>query len=132
MRLCLSGAWVCTTGLPAATMFAGQCQGTACVLKHRLVALPTARAYDPAHPRCLHQKPHCPLPPCPCPAPPFAAERPKNSALEVDLDFETTVKPPPQVSRGHHLGLRRGQQWCLAEEQRVAVTLLLRYGACLE
>ncbi|PRW59087.1 U3 small nucleolar ribonucleo MPP10-like isoform X1 [Chlorella sorokiniana] len=25
-----------------------------------------------------------------------AAERPKNSALEVDLDFETTVKPPPQ------------------------------------
>lgn len=26
-----------------------------------------------------------------------AARRPKNSALEVDLDFETTVKPPPQV-----------------------------------
>lgn len=28
-----------------------------------------------------------------------AGHRPKNSALEVDLDFETTVKPPPQVSR---------------------------------
>ncbi|EFN57436.1 hypothetical protein CHLNCDRAFT_142905 [Chlorella variabilis] len=25
-----------------------------------------------------------------------AGHRPKNSALEVDLDFETTVKPPPQ------------------------------------
>lgn len=26
-----------------------------------------------------------------------AGRRPKNSALEVDLDFDTTVKPPPQV-----------------------------------
>lgn len=25
-----------------------------------------------------------------------AGRRPKNSALEIDLDFETTVKPPPQ------------------------------------
>ena len=75
---------------------------------------------------------HCLLSSLPPALTPAAAERPKNSALEVDLDFETTVKPPPQVSGGHHLGLRRGQRWCLAEEQRVAVTLLLRYGACLE
>lgn len=33
----------------------------------------------------------------PVPASSPAAKRPKNSALEVDLDFETTVKPPPQV-----------------------------------
>ena len=24
-----------------------------------------------------------------------AGQRPKNSALEVDLDFETSMKPPP-------------------------------------
>ena len=29
-----------------------------------------------------------------------AARRPKNSALELDLDFETTVKPPPQARGG--------------------------------
>lgn len=35
---------------------------------------------------------------------PSAAERPKNSALEVDMDFDTTVKPPPQVSGAYVQG----------------------------
>jgi hypothetical protein len=37
-----------------------------------------------------------------------ATRRPKNSALELDLDFDTTVKPPPQVGRGSQLGEAAG------------------------
>lgn len=43
-----------------------------------------------------------------------AGRRPKNSALEVDLDFETTVKPPPQVCRdAQHLGIPEPAGACI-------------------
>lgn len=41
-----------------------------------------------------------------------AGRRPKNSALEVDLDFETTVKPPPQVCEV--ASLKSAVRTCLA------------------